>query len=92
MEVECTVDTNLEQGEEQGTAWLREQIAELLHPGEEFRLEIDALPTDYLTGFTPENVVHHLRLHRDQATLLQQKVLLFPEKRHGSWSLLMLCR
>ncbi len=92
LEVDCTADMAVEQGEKQGTAWLREQIADLFHPGEEFRLAVDALPTDYLTGFTPENVVHHLRLHRDEATLLQQKVLLFPEERHGSWSVLMLCR
>ena len=92
LEVDCIADIDVEQGEEQGTIWLREQIAELIRPGEEFRLEVDELPADYLTGFTPENVVKHLRLHRDQASLLQQKVLLFPEKRHGSWSLLMVCR
>lgn len=92
LEVDCTAATGIEQGEEQGTEWLREQAAELLRPGEKLRMAVDALPADYLTSFTPENVVRHLRLHRDQATLLQQKVLLFPEERHGSWSLLMLSR
>jgi [protein-PII] uridylyltransferase len=92
LEVDCTAATGIEQGEEQGTEWLREQTAALLRPGEELRMAVDALPADYLTGFTPENVVRHLRLHRDQAALLQQKVLLFPEERQGSWSLLMLSR
>ncbi len=84
--------SEVDQGEEQGTAWLLEQIAEQTAPGEIFRIQPEELPIDYLTGFTPEQVLHHLRLHRDQASLLQQKVLFFPEKQHGSWSLLMLCR
>jgi [protein-PII] uridylyltransferase len=93
LEAECTRDSDVEQGEEQGVDWLREQIHELLHPDEApLRIAVKDLPSDYLVSFTPEVVLHHLRLHRDQATVLQQKVLLFPEKKQGSWSLLMLCR
>ncbi|MCI5164168.1 MAG: hypothetical protein D3917_19570 [Candidatus Electrothrix sp. AX5] len=93
LEAECTRDSDVEQGEEQGVDWLREQIHELLHPDEApLRIAVKDLPSDYLVSFTPEVVLHHLRLHRGQATVLQQKVLLFPEKKQGSWSLLMLCR
>ncbi|MCW5210003.1 ACT domain-containing protein, partial [Desulfobulbus sp. US1] len=77
----------------EGADWLREQINDLLQPDEApLRIAVEDLPSDYLVSFTPEVVFHHLRLHRDQATVLQQKVLLFPEKKQGSWSLLMLCR
>jgi [protein-PII] uridylyltransferase len=55
-------------------------------------MAVEELPADYLMSFTPEMVAGHLRMHRDQSSLLQQKVLLFPEDRHGSWSLLMLSR
>ncbi len=92
LEAGCIVDVNGELGEEQGIIWLREQITDLLTPGEQTQMSVEDLPADYLTSFTPEMVVQHLRMHRDQASLLQQKVLLFPEDRHGSWSLLMLSR
>ncbi len=92
LEAGCTVEDADNQGEEQGSSWLREQVTALLQPGEELRLSVADLPTDYLMSFTPEMIVQHLRLHRDQTGLLQQKVLLFPEDRHGSWSVLMLSR
>ncbi|WLE96543.1 MAG: [protein-PII] uridylyltransferase [Candidatus Electrothrix communis] len=93
LEAECTTESDVEQGEEQGADWLREQINELLQPDEApLRIAVEELPSDYLVSFTPEAVLQHLRLHRDQATVLQQKVLLFPEKKQGSWPLLMLCR
>jgi [protein-PII] uridylyltransferase len=92
LEAGCIVDINGELDEEQGISWLREQVQALLTPGEQVRMSVAELPADYLTSFTPEMVVQHLRMHRDQASILQQKVLLFPEDRHGSWSLLMLSR
>lgn len=85
-------DAEEQQQERQGAAWLREQAAALLKPGEEIRMQLAELPADYLTSFSPEEVAQHLRLHRDQAALLQQKVLLFPEEQPGSWPLLILCR
>ena len=91
LEAGCTVDPD-ELGEEQGVIWLREQVSDQLQPGEQVRMTVEELPADYLMSFTPEMVVRHLRMHRDQSALLQQKVLLFPEDRHGSWSLLMLSR
>jgi len=89
FEAGCTVSSD-EFGEEQGANWLREQVADLLETGEQVQLELTELPTDYLMSFTPEMIVHHLRLHRDRSSVLEQKVLLFPENRHGSWSLLMM--
>ncbi len=91
LDAGCTVDTD-ELGEEQGISWLREQVTGLLQPEEQIRIPVAELPADYLMSFTPEMVIHHLRLHRDRLPQLQQKVLLFPEDRHGSWSLLMLSR
>ena len=92
LEAGCTVEVDDRSGEKQGVSWLREQVRSRLEPGEEVRMAVEKLPADYLMSFTPEMVVRHLRMHRDQASVLQQKVLLFPEDRHGSWSLLMLSR
>lgn len=91
LDAGCTVDTD-GLGEEQGVSWLREQVFDQLQPGEQVQMAVEELPADYLMSFTPEMVTRHLRMHRDQSSLLQQKVLLFPENRHGSWSLLMLSR
>jgi [protein-PII] uridylyltransferase len=92
LEAGCTVGGADPSGEIQGVSWLRQQVDDRLQPGEQIGMAVDKLPADYLMSFTPEMVVQHLRLHRDQATVLQQKVLLFPKDRHGSWSLLMLSR
>ncbi|WP_457573077.1 [protein-PII] uridylyltransferase [Desulfolithobacter sp.] len=93
LEAGCGEGDELDGGsEEQGVNWLREQVHSLLEPGEELRMDVARLPADYLTSFTPEMVVRHLRLHRDQATMLQQKVLIFPEARPGSWSLLIMSK
>jgi [protein-PII] uridylyltransferase len=92
LEAGCTVAAEHDAQAAQGEAWLRGQVRSLLLPEERLRIGVEELPADYLTSFTPESVVRHLRLHRDQAALLQQKVLLFPEEQHGSWPLLMLCQ
>lgn len=92
LEAGCTVDSDDKLGEEQGISWLRHQVSAQLQPAEQVRMTVEELPADYLMSFTPEMVVRHLRMHRDQSSFLQQKVLLFPEDRHGSWSLLMLSR
>ncbi|WP_417912890.1 [protein-PII] uridylyltransferase [Candidatus Electronema sp. TJ] len=93
LDAGCTAEDALcsKKSEAEGAAWLREQIAALFKPGEEIRMPLAELPADYLTSFSPEEVARHLRLHRDQAALLQQKVLLFPEEQPGSWPLLILC-
>jgi [protein-PII] uridylyltransferase len=89
LEAGCTTAAD-ELDEDQGIDWLREQVANQLDPGEQIAMEIVQLPADYLMSFTPEMVVHHLRMHRDKSALLKKKVLLYPEKRHGSWSVLMM--
>lgn len=88
----CVVGSDTEQDEGQGASWLRQQVDALLEGQEGLRINVGDLPEDYLTSFTPEMVARHLRLHRDRAGALQQKVLLFPEARQGYWSLLMLSK
>jgi len=92
LESGCIVDTDDVLGEEQGVSWLRQQVSSRLQPGEQVRMAVEELPADYLLSFTPEMIARHLRMHRDHSSVLQQKVLLFPEDRQGSWSLLMLSR
>ncbi len=88
----CAVDSDIEKDEGQGVSWLRQRVDDLLEGQDGLRIAVRDLPEDYLTSFTPEMVVQHLQLHRDQAGTLQQKVLLFPEARQGYWSLLMLSK
>ncbi len=88
----CAVDSETEDSEGQGASWLRQQVETLFDDQDGPRIAVRDLPEDYLTSFTPEMVVQHLQLHRDQAGALQQKVLLFPEARQGYWSLLMLSK
>lgn len=90
LDAGCTGMSHAHNGEEQGVRWLREQVVALLSPEEQLNMNIEQLPADYLMSFTPEMVVHHLRMHRDNSRELVDKVLLYPEKRHGSWSLLMM--
>jgi len=92
LDAGCTLDFGEEGVEEQGTSWLRQQVLALAEDQQALRIQVSKLPEDYLTSFTPEMVLHHLQLHRDQAGPLQQRVLLFPEARRGYWSLLMLSK
>ncbi len=81
-----------EEDEGQGASWLRQRVAELVADDGQLRRQLQDLPDDYLTSFTPESVARHLQLHRKYAGRLQQRVLLFPETRQGYWSLLMLSK
>ena len=95
LEAECAQaarNEEITEDEEQGIRWLLEQVEQRLQGDEQTRIAPSELPADYLLSFTPEMVCSHLRLHRDNSSLLQQKVLLFPEKRQGSWSLMMMSR
>ena len=78
--------------EEQGASWLRQRVADLVADDGQLGHQLQELPDDYLTSFTPESVARHLQLHRKHAGRLQQRVLLFPEARQGYWSLLMLSK
>ena len=91
LEASCTVSPPPAAGQEeaQGVQWLRAQVAELVG-GAGTRISIEDLPDDYLLSFPAETVARHLRLHREKAGVLQQRVLVFPEARQGYWSLLVM--
>ncbi|RUM36610.1 MAG: [protein-PII] uridylyltransferase, partial [Desulfobulbus sp.] len=91
LEAACLAGAETED-EGRGASWLRQRVAELVADDEQLRNQLQDLPDDYLTGFTPESVARHLQLHRKHAGRLQQRVLLFPEARRGYWSLLMLSK
>ncbi len=92
LEAECLVGVKGRDVERQGASWMRQQVFALLEDQQAMRIGVDELPEDYLVSFTPEMVVQHLQLHREQAGRLQQRVLLFPEDRQGHCSLLMLSK
>ena len=92
LDAGCVTDTAVDQAEDQGISWLRERIRADIQGEEGLLLGPEDLPSDYLMAFTPEMVGQHLRLHRDHASQLQQRVLLFPEPRQGYWSVLMLSK
>ena len=78
--------------EEQGTAWLREQLGKQFDVHQFAGIDIEALPDDYLLAFTPEKVIRHLQVHQKHFSRLQQQVLLFPSNESHSWSLLVMGR
>ena len=91
LEAGCGGVAEAENGEKEGVQWLRAQVADLLAPDEAL-IRVADLPDDYLLSFTPETVVHHLRVHRQERNRLRQQVLIFPGARQGYWSLLMMSR
>ncbi len=92
LDAACISGKDTEEVEGQGASWLRQRVSDLAADIPDLHMRVGDLPEDYLTSFTPELVVRHLRLHRDYAGKLQQRVLLFPEARQGYWSLLMLSK
>ncbi|HHD63908.1 MAG TPA: [protein-PII] uridylyltransferase [Desulfobulbaceae bacterium] len=93
LEASCVAhESGDEDVEEQGASWLRQQVSALVEGQQGLRMRVQDLSDDYLTSFTPELILRHLQLHRDQADRLQQRVLLYPEARRGYWSLLMLSK
>lgn len=79
-------------GIEQGVDWVRDRVSSLLDGDLDALKVVSELPSDYLLSFTPEAVVEHVRIHRDNRLLLQQKSLLFPHKLQNQWSLLVMSR
>ncbi len=88
---DCHLEAVEKEEEEQGVSWLRQQILAKLD-GQPARIDIEALPSDYLMSFSLDTVLRHLQTHREQAARLQQQVLLFPEAGERSWSLLIMGR
>lgn len=76
----------------EGVDWLRSQVVSLVAGEKDLRLAVAELPVDYLLSFTPDAVAGHIRIHRDNYQVLQQKALVFPQKRQSQWSLLIMCR
>ncbi len=91
LDAACGAETETE-NEGQGASWLRQRVAELIADDRQLLQQLQDLPDDYLTSFTPESVARHLQLRENHAGRLQQRVLLFPEARQGYWSLLMLSK
>ncbi len=81
--------TGDDHGESEGVRWLREQVATLLAGGQA-AIDPAALPADYLLGFSPDEVVRHLAIHREQGGRLRQQVLLFAEPGEPGWHLLIM--
>lgn len=77
---------------EQGVDWLRGQVVSLLGGNEEDQADVALLPADYLLSFTPEAVVEHIRIHRENYQVFQQKALIFPRELSQNWSLLIMAR
>ncbi len=77
---------------DEGVNWLRSQVVSLVAGEKDIRASVEDLPADYLLSFTPEAVAGHVRIHRDNYQVLQQKALVFPQKLQSQWSLLIMCR
>ncbi|GAB4340840.1 MAG: [protein-PII] uridylyltransferase [Desulfobulbaceae bacterium] len=94
LEASCTLDKvagDFDGEETRGVNWLRAQVEDIVEE-EEVRRRIADLPDDYMLCFTPSVIAEHLRIHREKAAVLQQKVLVFPEDRQGYWSILVMSR
>lgn len=71
----------------QAGQWMREQVAKLLGPTPD---ETITAPTDdYLTNFTPPEIVEHLRLRRE---LGDRQILTVPSDQGDHWSILLISR
>lgn len=71
----------------QASQWMREQVGKLLGPTEP---ETIGAPTDdYLTNFTPPEIVEHLRLRRE---LGDRQILAVPSDLGDHWSILFISR
>ena len=88
---DCHLEPHEDSGETQGVSWLREQILAQA-AGKNAAIDIELLPADYLMSFNLQKVLHHLKIHREQAARLQQQILLFPEQGEQAWSLLIMGR
>lgn len=80
----------LEQHEEQGVSWLREQVEELMAGEAPPRIALASLSADYILNFTPEMIAEHVRIHRDNYRLLRQKSLVVAHEHADIWGLLVM--
>ncbi len=74
----------------QGVDWLRERVASLIGADEGGHVTVSDFSSDYLLSFTPEAVAAHVKVHRENHKILQQKALIIPQKLQTQWSLLIM--
>lgn len=86
------VGRDVQELEEQGVAWLREQIRARLEHTPELRIDPRALGADYLLSFSPEVVVGHLLTQRDHFQRIRQKSIIQAVELEDCWSLLIMTR
>lgn len=68
-----------------GVEWMRQKVADILPDSQ--RGLVGALSDDYLLSFTPQDVERHIH-SRDK--LAGRDIIIFPEKKKGFWSILLL--
>lgn len=78
--------------QEQGAAWLREQIQLLLQGSDDLKIDPQTLHADYILTFSPEVIVRHILTHRDNYQRIRQKSLIIAEEVDKNWSLLIMTR
>ncbi|NTV14886.1 MAG: [protein-PII] uridylyltransferase [Desulfobulbaceae bacterium] len=71
----------------QASQWMREQVGKLLGPS--VPAAVSALTDDYLTNFTPPEIVEHLRLSQE---LGDRQILTLPQNLGDHWSILFISR
>ncbi len=76
--------------EEQGVAWLREQVRTILQDEKDLRVDVDTLNSDYILSFPPEMIAKHITLQRDKYQLIRQKSLVMTDEVDEKWSLLIM--
>ncbi len=76
--------------EEQGVAWLRDQIRILLKGSGDLRVDPESLGADYILSFTPEAIVNHILTQRDHYQRVRQKSLVVARETTEGWSLLIM--
>lgn len=77
---------------EEGSAWLRAQVAELIAGVSGLRMSVDELSPDYLARFTPGAIAEHLKLHRDHYRVIRQRSLVRANEAGDHWSILVMAR
>lgn len=75
---------------QEGVLWLRGKVLVLLKSDKGVIVDVEGLPVDYLSSFSPEAVAHHVRIHRDNHTLIRQKSVVLANEFNDHWSLLVM--
>jgi [protein-PII] uridylyltransferase len=89
LKIRTGLEHSLTRGHDLGQAsqWMREQVGKLL--GDQPPGIIDELTDDYLTNFTPPEIVEHLSLRGE---LGERQILAVPRDLGDHWSLLLISR